>query len=74
MAWTATLIWRVVGAWLKALSISASLVRKGVMGSAAMVFPFSRTFTDATVFRDHCRDGLVLPVVFPNLYAEDAAV
>ncbi len=74
MAWTATLIWRVVGAWLKALSILASLVRKGVMGSAAMVFPFSRTFTNATVFRDGCGHGFVLPVILPYLDTEDAAV
>lgn len=74
MAWTATLIWRVVGAWLKALSISASLVRNGVMGSAAMVFPFSRAFTDATVFGDGAGVRLVRPVALVDLHTEDGAV
>jgi len=64
---------RVVGALERVLSMAASWTRKGVIGSAT-VFPFSWTFTNATVFRDGARVRLVRPMPLANLYAEDSAV
>ena len=63
-----------MGALLKAVSMAASCLRKGVIGSAAMVFPFGGALADATVFRDGAGVRLMLPLGLANLYAEDGAV
>ena len=50
------------------------LFAKGVIGSAAMGFPFSGAFTDATVFGDGAWMRFVLPLRLVDLYTENGAV
>ena len=54
--------------------MAANCLRRGVIGSAAMGFPFSRAFTDATVFGDGAGVRLVRPVALVDLHTEDGAV
>ena len=54
--------------------MAANCLRSGVIGSAAMGFPFSGAFTDATVFGDGAGVRLVRQVALVDLHTEDGAV